>query len=134
MMSNQLFKKLATTFVVAFALVFIFYGLGFIVFPISLFEHLTGFALINGPASIDVRATYGGLSVAMGFMIFWVYKQPNGLRYALGFIVVAMLMMAFGRLVGFVVDGNPNSMMQIYLLMELGSAMLAVFLARKIAD
>ncbi len=116
---------LANVFVALFAAFFVFYGLGFAFFPQALFLQLTDFALEAGSQTIDIRATYGGLSVAFGIVMLKVWRMPGGLKLALSFIIVSMLAMATGRLIGMLIDGDSNLMMKLYLSLEIGSALVA---------
>ena len=59
------------------------------------------------------------MSVAVGVVLLLLAKQNATLSLSLLATAVVLLAMAAGRLVGMVLDGEPNSIMYIYLGAEL---------------
>ena len=71
--------SLARLMILLTALVFAAYGVGFIVAPLSMLEWATG-AVVNTPSAIiDLRATYGGLSLAVGLVLYGLKRHTAGL-------------------------------------------------------
>jgi len=73
---------------------------------------MLGFAVLNpahaAAALGEVRATYGGLFVAMGVYTLLAVPDPVAQRGRLLFIGFLWLGACAGRLVGISVDGNPG--------------------------
>lgn len=112
------------------AAVFALYGLGFVLMPARLSRLTTGTVPDSAAAWIDLRATYGGLSLAVGAILWLLASKPSTLRDGLWAVLLLMLGMAGGRLYGIVMDGSPNTVMWIYLGFELVAVALAAFLLR----
>lgn len=110
------------------ASIFALYGVLFILFPVALFEFATDSVLTGNTAVIDVRATYGGMSLAAGIILFLLSQSTETIRLGLLSVLLLMSGMAFGRIVGIVVDQQANTIMYIYLALELIAASLAAFL------
>ena len=109
-------------FVIYFAAAFfIFYGLAFSFFPSDMGLLVTGVAPQNISAMVDFRATYGGMTIAIGtaFIYLHVIKQSHA---SLAIISCVLILMAVTRAIGLVLDGQGNSIMYVYLVLEvLGS-------------
>ncbi|MEM7345259.1 MAG: DUF4345 domain-containing protein [Chloroflexota bacterium] len=98
---------------------FVLYGLGFVFFPEALGLLITGAVPTTSSGMIDMRATYGGMSVALGLLFGLATRNPHTIDFGVWGILITMAGMAFGRLVGFVVDGSPNVFMYGYLAAEI---------------
>ena len=113
------------------ALVFLLYGIGFLVLP----EALSRFVADTGPQTVsgivDMRATYGGMSVAVGVLLLVLAFRPETVRTGLLGVLLLMLCMAGGRILGMLLDGAGNPMMWIYLALELVMAAVALGLMRR---
>ncbi len=109
------------------ALVFLLYGAGFIVAPAPLMLKVVGEVPVASSAWIDMRATYGGLSVGGGVILWVLAGSAVTLRTGALGVTVLMVGMALGRGVGIAVDGNPNGYMLLYLAMEAVAAILGVW-------
>lgn len=72
-----------------------------------------------------------GLYLALA--LFWVMGALRaGLRQAaLLSLVVFMLGLAIGRVVSILVDGMPNTLLQVYLLLELGIGVVGLLLLKR---
>jgi hypothetical protein len=110
------------------ALFFLFYGAIFIVFPIEIANLITGSSPNSTSATIDFRATYGGAQFAIGLALILVLKIKQDINLALIIVAITLLSMAFGRLIGILVDGQPNTLMYVYLIAELVFGLLALYL------
>lgn len=113
------------------ALFFSLYGLLFFFVPETLLFWVTGSAANTTSAMIDTRATYGGMSLAIGLLLF--YFSMKVVYEKLGLVLVILIMgnMAFGRSLGILLDGNPNPVMWLFLVGELVTLIIsAVLLTR----
>ncbi len=100
-------------------LFFIVYGLGFTLLPQSLAILITNAAPQSSSGLIDMRATYGGMSIAVGLIFGLMLREPTTVRLGVISIILMMAGMAGGRLIGIVIDGNPNWVMYLYLGLEI---------------
>ncbi len=119
---------LATIVVRLTALIFLLFGLGFVFAPESLSLMSTGSVPNTLSGVIDMRATYGGLSLGVAFLL-WVLAASHATLRA-GVLGVALLMagMASGRFVGIMLDGDANSLMWSYLLLEIIATVFAAWI------
>ena len=97
---------------------FIFYGVVFALFPAEAAVFVTDGSPDTTSALIDMRATYGGMSIAVGATILLLGSRPELLDFALLVTGVILLGMAAGRTLGIVIDGEPNTVMYLYLVAE----------------
>ncbi len=107
------------------AAVFALYGLCFLLAPVWMSQWLTGAAPGTPSGLIDMRATYGGMSLAFGLVLLLLASRQDLANIGLGAVLVMMLGMAGGRVLGMVLDGAANALMYGYLVLELGMAALA---------
>jgi len=114
--------------IVVTALIFLVYGALFVLFPIKLLDLVASGAVTSASGVIDMRATYGGMSVAVGFILLLLAKSAETIKVGLISIFLLMVCMATGRVVGICVDQNANFMMYVYLLLEVIIAVLSAFL------
>tara|TARA_R110001599_G_scaffold297218_2_gene501487 strand:+ start:270 stop:785 length:516 start_codon:yes stop_codon:yes gene_type:complete len=110
------------------ATIFALYGLGFVFAPSQLSLLVTNAVPTTAAALTDMRATYGGMSIAVGIVLFILASKPESIRLGLAAVLSLMLGMACGRVVGFIIDGSENTIMYVYLALELGAAAAALFL------
>mgnify|MGYP000847613113 CR=1 FL=1 len=115
------------------ALFFLFYGAIFVVFPIEMANLITDSSPNSTSATIDFRATYGGAQFAIGLALILVLKIKQDITLALIIVAITLLSMAFGRLIGILVDGQPNTLMYVYLVAEFVFGLLALYLKTSIA-
>lgn len=113
------------------AAIFALYGLGFVFAPTQLALLITDAAPATATALTDMRATYGGMSVAIGIVLFVLSSKVETIRLGLIAVLLLMLGMAGGRLVGLMIDGAQNQIMYIYLAFEVAAAGAAWFLLRR---
>lgn len=116
----------STIIIFASGIVFLAYGIAFTFFPNTMSVVVTGSEINGVSALIDSRATYGGMSVAVGLVILYL-KSTNQIRQCLVVIVVVLVSMAATRMVGFFLDGRGNQLMYIYLAIEIIFSGLALF-------
>jgi hypothetical protein len=112
------------------AVFFVVYGLAFVFAPEVLGRTITGSAPGTSSGLIDMRATYGGMSVAVGLAFAWLARSESTRALGLYSIALVMFCMASSRLVGIVADGDANPIMYAYLAAELVVLVLALLAAR----
>jgi hypothetical protein len=112
------------------AIVFVIYGIGFVLAPASLAEFVTGSSPETSSGLMDMRATYGGLCLAIGLAFAWFARHDATVRTGLVVVAIVMACMAGGRTLGFVVDGGPNTLMILYLALEFLVVTLALWALR----
>lgn len=112
------------------AILFILFGMGFILAPSPLAQWITGSTPSTTSGMIDLRATYGGLALGMG--IFWALCASNGSeRNGLLSAILVLSAVAIGRITGILLDGNPNLFMLILLAAEIISVILNFMIYRR---
>lgn len=95
------------------------YGVAFALAPLGMVVFATGDYPQATSGVIDIRANYGGMSVAVGIGILALGWRRENLRHALAFTALVLLSMAAARALGMVLDGGPNVIMSLYLVIEL---------------
>lgn len=113
---------LQTAIVRITAAVFALYGIGFVVVPEFLSHVVTGAVPTSASGLIDMRATYGGMSIATGILLLILSSKHWRIESGLCGVIILMLCMASARIYGIVVDGPANMKMYIYLVIEIGMA------------
>lgn len=117
---------LSRLFVLLTAGIFAVYGFAFVMAPEALALWATG-ATPNSPSAVtDMRATYGGMSLAIGGILIAL----SGDQIRLGLLAVLLLMasMALSRAFGMIMDGPTNSVMGAYLALEVVAALAAAYI------
>ncbi len=103
---------------------------------LSLFPEVTADAL-SRPAEtptqwINLRASFGGTLLGIGLFVAWLPAVKSYVRSFVGLLGWAMAGIGAARLVGFVVDGSPDSRQWIWITAEvLIAAMSAIYLQRR---
>jgi len=108
---------------------FVGFGLGFIVAPSYFSGLFTGGTFTTASAAIDVRATYGGLGLGVGIWLLLCLKRNVRLGLLGSLVVLASIV--FGRTVGLVADGNPNNFMFVFLVAEVAFLVATLYALRK---
>ena len=109
---------------------FFIYGLLFIVFPQEALQMLVQGKVSTRSELIDLRATYGGMMIGLGLLLFILANNVSTIKVGLLAVFILMLCMALGRIIGIVIDGEPNQLMYIYLSLELLACALSWLLLR----
>jgi hypothetical protein len=104
--------------------IFALYGLLFSIAPVELARLVTGDAPSSPSALIDVRATYGGMSIAVGMILMLLALKEETIRIGVVSLLLVMVCMAATRIVGIAVDGDANIAMYFYLGLEIVAAVL----------
>lgn len=107
------------------AAVFSLYGVSFVLAPELMSQLVTGGVPATSSGVIDMRATYGGMSMAVGTALFLFGVRRELTSTGLFLVLAVMLGMAGGRLVGIFLDGAANQFMYGYLALEFSMAAVA---------
>ncbi|KJY93597.1 hypothetical protein TW84_03035 [Vibrio neptunius] len=108
--------------------VFFFYGLAFAIAPNSMLSQATGGYATSTSMLVDMRATYGGMSVGVALVLFLLSQKTSTHSTGLLAVIFVNGSMATGRIIGLVSDGETNSTMHFYLMLEVGVSLLALYL------
>ena len=57
--------------------VFFFYGLAFAIAPNSMLSHATGGYATSASMLVDIRATYGGMSIGVALILFLLSQKTS---------------------------------------------------------
>ncbi len=115
--------------VVLSAILFVAYGFGFALAPGYVSQAVTGSMPSSASGLIDMRATYGGMSIAVGVLLLLLSRSD--LRQGLIGVLLLMLCMAVARAYGILTDGTANTLMYAYLVLEVAIAFTAGVLAAR---
>lgn len=106
--------------VVLNAAVFVLFGLAFLVAPTEL-ARMFDIQLGSADAMADLRAMYGGLSLAGGALFIFGLSRESYFVPSLFFTMVSSLGLAFGRVYSALVSGVPSTLVLVLLATELVS-------------
>jgi hypothetical protein len=81
---------------------------------------------------INLRATFGGTLLGVGAFIAWLPARRPWLRAGLGLLGWGMAGIGAARLVGFALDGNPDSRQYVWLIAEVVLVAASVFALRRV--
>lgn len=112
--------------------IFLIYGLGFVFIPETLALLIIDTAPpSNSSAMIDMRATYGGLSIGVGVTLLTLASNTEYHRVGTLAVFALMLGMAVSRGYGMLMDDHANIPMWIYLAIEIIVAAWAALRLRR---
>ncbi|MEM8498058.1 MAG: DUF4345 domain-containing protein [Pseudomonadota bacterium] len=111
---------------------FLAYGFMFALDPELFSNMVTDSVPSTSSGLIDMRATYGGMSIAVGCLMLLLASNATSLKLGLISVALVLLGMACTRTIGIIVDGNPNNLMYIYLVAELVPSIIAIALYRRL--
>jgi hypothetical protein len=118
--------KFGRALVLINAVIFIIYGCFYLLYPIEASMYVTQSIPATTTAVIDMRAVYGGMSIAIGIILVLLSINNHTLLLAVKILFIYMLCMAFARFLGVIVDGNANNKMYYYLIAEGITAMICL--------
>jgi hypothetical protein len=72
----------------------------------------------TGPRLINLRASWGGTLLGLGAFVVWCRAAKPYLRTFLGLLGFAMAGIGVARLVGFALDGDPDTRQYIWISAE----------------
>jgi hypothetical protein len=117
-------SRSARTLLIANFAIFLGYGIAAVLFPAKLAQ-LTDVQLPTTTALADLRALYGGLSLAIAALFLQALRDPRWVAPAVFMAIAASLGPASARLYSSAVSGVPNELVLGFLVAELGGALWA---------
>jgi hypothetical protein len=126
--------KFATNLLRVNAVLFIVFGICFIVAPVFFAEALTGSEPWTASAMIDMRATYGGMGLGIGLVFWFLARQRETVVPGLGATLLVLGATAMARVVGFFVDGSPNAFMLVLFGAEILFVVLSASALKRVTD
>jgi hypothetical protein len=94
--------------------------------------HALGRPHATSTQMINLRASWGGVVVGLGAFVAWLPAVRPWLRTVLGALMWAMAGVGAARLVGFAIDGHPDTRQWIWISAEVVIvAACAIVLARR---
>ncbi|MDQ3063681.1 MAG: DUF4345 domain-containing protein [Acidobacteriota bacterium] len=112
------------------AVVFGGFGVAFLFFPL-LTAAIVGIELSAPSAIIDFRATYGGLEIGLAtFFVICAFKK-SWIRPGLVAQAASLGGLAFGRIVGLILDETPQPIIYYLLVAECAGCALGLFALMK---
>ncbi len=124
-------RKISIFIIRLTGLVFLLYGVACVIAPTQIILAATGSSITHPVALIDIRATYGGMSIGGAAILFLLAASPNTIRVGLLSVLALMLGMAGGRIVGMLIAPATNAVMLSYLILELAAASVSAILVYK---
>ena len=124
-------RKVAVFVVKLTALVFLLFGAACLIGPTEVIHSATGHAITHNVALIDIRATYGGMSLGVAAILYFLSTSTALLRAGLFSVLALMLSMAGGRAAGMIAASTTNGVMLFYLALEIMTATVAAVLLYK---
>ncbi|MFH2135658.1 MAG: DUF4345 domain-containing protein [Pseudomonadota bacterium] len=116
------------------ALSFIAFGMCFIAAPGYFSEALAGEMQTTPSALIDMRATYGGMGLGTGLVLWSLARQRETVVAGLIASLLVLGSIATARLAGCIVDGMPNAYMLIALVLEVSFFAMTLLALKRITD
>jgi hypothetical protein len=87
----------------------------------------------TSPEMINLRASWGGTLMGLGAFVAWLEAVKPWRRFGLGLLGWAMAGIGLARLIGFVLDGGPDTLQWVWLTAEIILAAGCAFGLRKLA-
>lgn len=112
---------------------FIGFGLGFVSAPQTLATLITGASPVTPSAITDMRATYGGMSLGLALIYGLSARKGGDVQLGLQGVLAVMASLAVARVIGIVLDGDPNVFVWLLLFAEAAMGVLAFVALRKLA-
>jgi hypothetical protein len=116
------------------AVLFVGFGVGFVIAPRELAQLLTGGAPATPSAVIDMRAVYGGVALGMGLFFGVCAMRAQWVRPGLIGSLLVVGSIGAGRAVGLIVDGQPDGFMLVFLATEVVSVGLIALALRQMQE
>ena len=111
--------KLGRSLVLLGSGIFAFYGMLFAIFPLKFSRLVTDSVPSSLSSIIDMRATYGGMCIAVGIIFLLLALKAETIRIGIISLLIVMVCMASTRILGIAVDGGANIVMYVYLGLEI---------------
>lgn len=113
------------------ALVFLTFGLGFLIVPVQ-WASVVEIVIPTAMARTDFRATYGGFEIGMGLFLAACAMRPEWLRPGLAALAWVAAGFGAGRLVGILVEGTASSLMLIFVVLEWTIVFVTMYILRRL--
>ena len=110
---------------------FVGFGVGFAAVPLELAEFVTGDAPSVSSAVIDMRATYGGVAIGTGLFFGYCARRASLVQIGLVASLLVIASIGLARVVGILIDGDPNAFMIFFLALEVVFSGLTVVALRR---
>ena len=118
-------------FILINSIVFLLYGIGFMFFTETLSLYVIDTVPNTKSGLIDMRATYGGMSIGFALLLYLTSQDSKIFVLGVKSIILIVGGMALGRFTGIIKEGSPNTLMYIYLLLEVLVVLIGVKLLTK---
>jgi hypothetical protein len=126
--------KFATNLLRVNAVLFIVFGLCFVVAPEFFAYSLTGSEPWTPSALTDMRATYGGMGLGVGLVFWFLARQRETVIAGLAGSLLVLGATASARVVGFIADGAPNVFMLVLFAAEVMFVALSASALKRVTD
>ena len=123
--------KLAKAELLVAALVFLTFGLGFLIVPVE-WAAVVDIVIPTPMARTDFRATYGGFEIGMGVFLAACALRAHWLRPGLVALTSVAAGFGAGRLVGIMAEGTASSLMLIFVVLEWTIALVTLYVLRRL--
>ncbi|MEM7154406.1 MAG: DUF4345 domain-containing protein [Myxococcota bacterium] len=121
-------------FVIALTTLILGVGIMYLVDPAGSME-IAEIDITSAPGRTEIRGMYGGLHLALGlFMLARVRARPRELAHALQLAGLVFGCVAFGRVLGFAVDGEADLYNMVVTAIETAISSLSWVLWRRAKD
>ena len=118
-------------FILINSIVFLLYGIGFMFFTETLSLYVIDTVPNTKSGLIDMRATYAGMSIGFALLLYLTSQDSKIFVLGVKSIILIVGGMALGRFTGIIKEGSPNTLMYIYLLLEVLVVLIGVKLLAK---
>ena len=118
-------------FILINSIVFLLYGIGFMFFTETLSLYVIDTVPNTKSGLIDMRATYTGMSIGFALLLYLTSQDSKIFVLGVKSIILIVGGMALGRFTGIIKEGSPNTLMYIYLLLEVLVVLIGVKLLAK---
>jgi uncharacterized protein YjeT (DUF2065 family) len=126
--------KFGKTLCLLNAVIFFVYGIFYMLVPAAMSTYVSESIPTTSSALIDMRAIYGGMSIAIGIVLAILSLKKETLRTAIMILMIFMITMASGRLLGVIFDTGANSKMYYYLISEVLIALVCGVWLKRVKD
>ena len=113
------------------AIVFFVYGVLFALMPVTFMQLVAKVEIEQASAIIDISATYGGMSIGVGIILWLLAKKAETLLIGLQSTFALMCGMAGVRLFAIIATQEGNNTMYVYLALEVAAALAAFILIKQ---
>lgn len=100
--------------------------------PDTFADLVTGAVPATPSASIDMRATYGGVALGLGVFYWLAARRAEWVRMGVLASLLVIAGIAAARAVGIVADGQPNTFMLLFLVLEVVAVVLSDVALRRL--